>query len=81
MYLATIPAADAAERLMNDLDQLLYATLGVALAAFLLLDETFSNNLGRVIDDATLPLNPWTAGLGAAFAVAAIVALYHERRR
>jgi hypothetical protein len=26
---------------MNDLDQLLYATLGVALAAFLLLDETY----------------------------------------
>jgi hypothetical protein len=64
---------------MHDFDRLLYAFTGLALAGVFLLDETFSNNLDRAIDGETLPLNPWTAGLGAAFAIAAVVALYRER--
>ena len=67
--------------MMIDLDRLLYATTALALAGVFLLDGNFAANLARAIDDATLPLNPWTAGLGAAFAVAAMVALYRERKR
>lgn len=65
---------------MTRLDKILYLTLGLALAAVLELDGTFMANMRRAIgpiDD----INPWVAGLGGAFAAAAVLALVWEKRR
>jgi hypothetical protein len=83
---ATMPAhpiAEACEIAMNDIDRLLYATTGIALASVFLLDETFSDNLFRAIggEIPALSVNPWTAGLGAVFLVLAAVAIYREMRQ
>ena len=68
---------------MNDLDRLLYATIGIALASVFLLNETFSDNLFRAIggEISTPSVNPWAAGLGFVFLVLAAVAIYKERSR
>ena len=68
---------------MSDIDRLLFATTGLALAALVLLDDTFSVNLFRAIggEIPTLSLNPWAALLGAIFLMLAAVAIYKERSR
>ena len=54
-----------------------------ALIAVVVLDGNFADNLSRAIADKPLPLNlnPWEAGIGAAFAVAIAIALWQERKR
>ena len=56
---------------MNDIDRLLYATTGIALASVFLLDDTFTSNLFRAIggEIPTLLVNPWAEGLSAVFLV------------
>ena len=73
----------AREIAMNDIDRLLYATTGIALASVFLLDDTFTSNLFRAIggEIPTLLVNPWAEGLSAVFLVLAAVAIYKERSR
>ena len=62
-------------------NRLLYALTALALASVFVLDGNFAANLSRAINDEPLSLNPWEAGLGAAFAVAVGIALYREWKR
>jgi hypothetical protein len=63
------------------LNRLLYALTTLALAGVVVLDGNFAANLSRAIADVPLSLNPWEAGLAAAFAVAVGIALYREWKR
>jgi hypothetical protein len=63
------------------LNRLLYAATVLALTSVFVLDGNFTANLSRAINDEPLSLNPWEAGLGAAFAVAVGIALYREWKR
>ncbi len=66
---------------MNDLDRILYATVGLALAAVVLLDPTFVANLARAIDAPSMPphgLELW--GSAVALLLCAAIVLYGRRR-
>lgn len=62
-------------------DRWLYATLALALAGVVLLDDTFVSNLSRAIYAPSLPLHGlelW--GTGAALLLCAAIVLYGRRR-
>jgi hypothetical protein len=64
------------------IDRLLFAAVALALASVVMLDDNFADNLWRAVNGLPmLPINPWAAGLSAAFTVAAVAALCREWRR
>jgi uncharacterized membrane protein YdcZ (DUF606 family) len=64
------------------IDRLLFAAVALALGWVFVLDDNFAANLSRTINEfPASTLNPWTAGLSAAFAIAMLAAIYREWKR
>ena len=64
-----------------NINLLLYATVGLALAAIVLLDDTFTANLVRAIHAPSMPLHGlelW--GSAVALLLCAAIVLYGRRR-